>query len=94
MRKDNVPIPDPKFDRCKTCILTGEKFRGFQRSLVGNDILSCFEIKTDRVNRRYEFTKVSDLTDRNTNYGYHEVFDFEQKTTGQEPNEIGIMSKF
>ena len=70
MWKTNVALPKPE---CEGCKLTGEVYGGFRRSLLGNDILSCFEIKTDRSRKNIEFTRISDLTERNKLYYFCEV---------------------
>ena len=60
----DVPIPEPK---CEGCRLTGTISGGF-RSLLGNDILSCFNIMIDYSKKTITFTRVSDLSARNRLY--------------------------
>ena len=75
MCKKHVPTPRPE---CEGCGLTGEIFGGFRRSLLGNDILSCFDIRTNRSQKNIEFLRLSDLTERNKYYHFCEVHDAEQ----------------
>ena len=75
MCKKMIPMPKPE---CEGCKLTGEIYGGFRRSLLGNDILSCFDIRTDRSQKYIEFTRISDLTERNRFYHFCEVHDTEQ----------------
>ena len=74
MCKKQVPVPKTG---CEECRLTGEIYGGFRRSLLGNDILSCFDIRTDRGQKSIEFTRISDLTERNKFYHFCEVHDAE-----------------
>ena len=75
MSKKVIPAPKPE---CEGCKLTGEIYGGFRRSLIGNDILSCFEIKTDRSRKTIEFTRISDLGERNRFYHFCEVYELVQ----------------
>jgi len=52
---------------CKKCNLTGTKDTSFN-SLLGNNILSCFDIWTDRTNGAIHFERLLDLTERNEKY--------------------------
>jgi len=59
-----VPVPESK---CEGCCLAGTISGGF-RSLLGNDILSCFNIVIDHNKKIINFTRVSDLSVRNKLY--------------------------
>ena len=50
----DVPLPKPS---CGGCKLTGRQVGGF-RSLVGNNILSCFNIQIRRDERKIHLTRV------------------------------------
>ena len=72
--KRNVPIPD-NVD-CKGCELTGKQVGGF-RSLLGNDILSCFDAQINRSAKQIILTKISNLTERNALYSHCQVNELE-----------------
>ena len=73
--KRNVPAPD-NLD-CKGCDLTGNQVGGF-RSLLGNDILSCFDVQINRSEKQIILTKISDLTERNEMYSHCQVNELER----------------
>ena len=56
-------IPYPKTD-CDGCELAGTVSGSF-RSLLGNDILSCFDISINRDRKEIELKRIVDLTTRN-----------------------------
>ena len=66
-----------KLSYCQTCRLVGIKDSGF-RSLLGNDILSCFNIHIDRANNYVSFERVKDLQERNRMYPKCEMHSLEQ----------------
>jgi hypothetical protein len=74
--KRNVPIP--KNANCKGCDLTGKQVGGF-RSLLGNDILSCFDVQINRTARQIVLSKISDLTERNKMYVHCQVYELENR---------------
>lgn len=79
MSKKTVPVPKS----CKTgCELTGEIHSGF-KSLIGNDILSCFDISTDRQKKQMIFTRISDISERNVQYSYCEVHELTSASYNQ-----------
>ena len=57
-------LPKPS---CKGCEFTKAKKMDF-RSLLGNDILSCFDISVDRKSNIADFEPQSSLDDRNKKY--------------------------
>ena len=64
-----VGIPKPE---CVGCPLVGELTGGFS-SLLGNDILSCFEIQTDRPKKLIHLTRIADIEERNKIYPWCEM---------------------
>lgn len=71
-RTVKAPRPD-----CETCELTGELYGGFS-SLLGNDILSCFDIQVVRAQKIIYLTKIDDLQERNELYYWCEMHSLEQ----------------
>ena len=67
-------IPYPKSD-CDGCKLAGTVSGSF-RSLLGNDILSCFDATINRDRKEIEFNRISDLTLRNQLYPDCELFEY------------------
>jgi len=74
--KRNVPMP--KNVDCNGCELTGRQVGGF-RSLLGNDILSCFDAQINRSTKQITLTKISDLTERNAMYNHCQVNELEKE---------------
>ena len=72
--KRNVDAPKPE---CVGCFLVGDKIGGFN-SLLGNDILSCFEIQTDRPKKLVHLTRIADMEERNKLYPWCEMHSLEQ----------------
>jgi hypothetical protein len=68
-------IPYPKPD-CNDCELAGT-ISGSFRSLLGNDILSCFDIAINRNRNEMEFKRIADLTSRNMLYPECELFEYQ-----------------
>ena len=75
MRVRNIALPKPS---CMGCSLSGKVEEGF-KSLLGNDILSCFDIEIKRFDKQILLTKISDLTGRNKDYPWCEMHSLEQK---------------
>ena len=69
-----IETPKPE---CAGCSLTGEITGGFS-SLLGNDILSCFEVQTDRPKKLIYLTRTSDIKERNKLYPWCEMHSLEQ----------------
>ena len=70
-------VPRPKIG-CPGCDLIGEQKSGF-RSLLGNDILSCFDVEIKRSAKQIILKKVSDLSERNRVYSHCQVHDLESQ---------------
>jgi len=68
-----IEAPKPS---CSNCHLTGEFYTGF-RSLLGNDLLSCFDMTTEWMQRKVHLTRIADLTERNKVYPWCEVHSLE-----------------
>jgi len=68
-------IPYPKPD-CTGCNLAGS-VSGTFRSLLGNDILSCFDATINRTKKEITFNRISDLTLRNKLYPDCELFEYQ-----------------
>ena len=69
----DIPYPKPDCDGCK---LAGT-VSGIFRSLLGNDILSCFDATINRGNKEIEFRRITDLTARNKLYPDCELFEYQ-----------------
>ena len=78
LTKKHVPIPKLG---CSGCRLTGDIYGGFRSSLLGNDILSGFNVSSDRENAKMLFTRLSDLSARNLKYPHCELLELGMQAT-------------
>ena len=64
---------------CSGCALTGEIKEGF-RSLIGNDILSCFDVEIVHSEKKIYFERLKDLRERNSVYHWCEMHSLDHMT--------------
>jgi len=70
--------PPMSMSYCKKCALVGEKDKGFS-SLIGRDILSCFNIEINNEKEKPEVTlkRITDMTKRNKRYDKCQMYSIE-----------------
>ena len=69
----DVPYPKPD---CDGCNLAGTVSGSFS-SLLGNDILSCFDVNINRNKKEIEFNRITDLSFRNQLYPDCELYEYQ-----------------
>lgn len=69
----DIPYPKPDCDGCEFAGTVSGTFR----SLLGNDILSCFDSTIDRNKKVITFNRISSLTLRNKLYPDCELFEYQ-----------------